>query len=136
MGRRVASWFIRFAVAAVIYASTGIIWINDASGWGQLGMFVKSLAFGLLAVLAWGGAIGLGTLVRHAATRLLLHPALTVTLFVALSVAILGWSMDTPWGSLWEDLRPFAALLVAVTVVDAVIGLLLERWAATPRRPQ
>ena len=137
MAKKFATWFIRFAVAAAIYATTSIVWINSAQGWDRLSMFTASIGFGFLAVLAWAVAIAVGHSIAKASIRLLIHPVLTVLLLVIFSCVVMGGFTDTPWDLLWRELWPFALLTATSTVADAAAGFVLEyrASAALPQAP-
>jgi hypothetical protein len=132
MGRAIASWFIRFAVAAAVYITVASIWTNRAQGWEGLGLFIASLAFGAIAAVVWWIALAIGHKVAGGSQRLLLHPVLVLLLFLAITVVV-GYLMETSSESLWRDLRPFVGLVAAAAVADAAVGWLLQRWVAPPR---
>jgi hypothetical protein len=134
MAKKFATWFIRFAVAAAIYATTSFVWINTAYGWDRLGVFVASIGFGLLAALAWAVAIAVGLWIANASIRLLIHPVLTVLLLVIFSGVVIIGFMDTTWEVLWDELRPFALLAAAATVADAAAGFVLAYRASAALR--
>ena len=133
MARTVGIWSVRLGLGAVIYIIVTYAMVQQATGWDRLGIFVAGFAFGLIAILSWCIAIAVGRFVTSAGVRMLIHPVLTVLLFVVLSVAIVGWLQDTAWESLWRDLRPFVFLVGGISLIEAVIGFLFERRdAASP----
>jgi len=131
MGRSIARWCIRFAVAAAVFTVTATVWVQNASGWESLGLFIGALVFGVIAAVVWCAAATIGHFyVRLDWARLIVHPVLTVVLFVIVAVVVLAGFLGDTLDKTWREAQPFTALVAVCALADAAVGFALERVVA------
>jgi hypothetical protein len=123
---------LRLVIAATIYLVTVAIWIGRITGWAALGLFGASITFGAFAGTALIAAMTAGRRIAHPVLRALVHPPLTLLLFVTLGYVIAGGLMGMQ-NDVARDMARFAGLVAAIAVIDAALGYVLDRWVVRKR---
>jgi hypothetical protein len=135
MFSKIVAWSIRFAVHAAIFLAVVMIWLNRTTGWASLNLLGASIAFGVVAAIAWCLAIAVEQRISNVTIRLAVHPVLMLLLFTAIAYLIIGVFYGTLFEFFWRDVRSFLVLVTGAAAADALAGYLIACGTSRRSRP-